>query len=121
MTMTTIAQMTMRVLLLVLLVLGVLFWTGHALTLINVHMLLGVLFVIALWTLSGIAAASHQPVWLVVVGVAWGLLVLVLGVTQQRLLPGSAHWVIDVLHLLIGLAALGLGETLAGRVRSRST
>jgi hypothetical protein len=33
-------------------VLGVLFWTGNALTLIPVHMLAGIVLILALWTLA---------------------------------------------------------------------
>jgi hypothetical protein len=39
---------------------------------------------------------------------------------QARLLPGDFHWIIQVLHLLVGLAAIGLGEDLAGRIRNRA-
>jgi hypothetical protein len=33
-------------------------------------------------------------------------------------MPGSAHWVIRLLHLLVGLAAMGLGERLGERIRA---
>jgi hypothetical protein len=45
------------------------------------------------------------------------VLVLVLGLTRQRLLPGDGHWVIQVVHLLLGLGAIGRGEGLATRIR----
>ena len=45
----------------------------------------------------------------------WGLITIILGMTQTQLLPGSAHWVIRALHLVVGLVAMGLGETLAAR------
>lgn len=40
------------------LVLGVLFWTGNALTLIPMHMLAGIVLILALWTLAVLAAVS---------------------------------------------------------------
>ena len=43
----------------------------------------------------------------------------VLGLTQTRLLTGSAHWLIEVLHLLVGVAAVGMAEGLAARVKER--
>jgi hypothetical protein len=43
----------------------------------------------------------------------------ILGVTQGRLLPGSWHWLIQVLHLLVGLAAIGLATDLATRIKAR--
>jgi hypothetical protein len=35
--------------------------------------------------------------------------------TQAQLLPGSFHWIIQVLHLLVGIVALGLADSLARR------
>jgi len=35
---------------------------------------------------------------------------LIFGLIQERLLPGPLHWVIQVIHLLLGLSALRLGE-----------
>ena len=40
-----------------------------------------------------------------------------LGLTQSQLLPGDAHWVVQVLHLLVGLVAMGLAQDLAARTR----
>ena len=117
-TTTTVAQMIVRLFGLILLALGITFWSGHALQLVNTHMLIGVLFVLALWTLSGIAAAAHQSGGFVALGFVWGIVVLALGMTQRTLMPGSGHWVIQVLHLLVGLAAMGIGENLAKRIKS---
>jgi hypothetical protein len=57
----------------------------------------------------------------VLVGVAllWGAVVPVFGMTQTQILPGSFHWIVQVLHLVVGLAALALAETLARRIRGR--
>lgn len=117
-TTTTVAQMIVRLFGLILLALGITFWSGHALQLVNTHMLIGVLFVLALWTLAGIAAAAHQSGGFVALGFVWGIVVLALGMTQRTLMPGSGHWVIQVLHLLVGLAAMGIGENLAKRIKS---
>lgn len=114
--------MVVRLFGVILLVLGGLFWSGNALQLVGTHMLIGVLFVLALWTLSGVAAAAHQSGGLVASGFIWGIVVLALGMVQKSLMPGSAHWVIRVLHLLIGLIAMGLGERLAAGIkRSQAT
>jgi len=119
---TRVALMVVRLFGAILIVLGILFWQGNALQLVNTHMLLGVLFVLALWTLSGIGAATHQSGGLVATGFIWGIIVLALGMTQQSLMQGSAHWVIRVLHLLVGLIAMGIGERLAGGIkRSQAT
>jgi len=109
--------MMIRLLGLIMIVLGVLFWTGNALNFIGLHMLLGIVLVLLLWALAIIAARAGVSLGLVALGVAWGLIVVALGMTQSRLLPGDAHWVIKVLHLLVGIAALGIAERLAGSIK----
>ncbi len=104
---------------LVMVGLGVLLWTGNALGLVPVHVLIGLVVVLSLWSLALIAALSGVSPGLVALAVAWGLLVPALGVTQDRLLPGSGHWLVQVLHLLVGLAAIGQAENLAARTLRR--
>jgi hypothetical protein len=116
---TRVAQMLMRGLGTVMLVLGLLFWTGNALTFITLHMLLGLALVLTLWTLAGLGLRAGVHPGLVLLAVAWGLVVPVLGMTQDQLLVGPFHGVIQVVHLLVGLAAIGLGELLARRTRMR--
>lgn len=118
-TATTVVRMLLRVTGLVQIVLGLLFWTGNARGLIPLHTLVGFLLVLSLWTLAALAARAGVQPGLVVLAAVWGLVVPVLGLTQDQLLPGSAHWLIQVLHLLVGLAAIGQGETLAGRILGR--
>ena len=36
------------------------------------------------------------------------------GMTQQAILPGDLHWIVRVMHLVIGLAAMPIAERLAG-------
>ncbi len=118
-TVTTIVQVLVRVCGLALVTLGLLFWTGNARGLIPLHMLLGLVLVLALWTLAGLAARAGAPIGLVALAVVWGLIVPALGLTQAQLLPGSAHWVIQVLHLLVGLGAIAQAEGLARRIKAR--
>ena len=101
------------------LVLGVVFWTGHARGLVPLHMAIGVLFVLALWTLALLSARIGAPRPLVATVLVWGLLLPGLGATQSRLLPGSTHWVIQVTHLLMSLAAMGMAGALIVRARRR--
>src|SRR5438067_12793495 len=90
-----------------LILLGLLFWTGNALALIPIHMLLGILLVLSLWTLAVLAARTGEQPGFVGLGIAWGLIVPILGLTQDQLLPGAAHWTIKALHLVVGIAAIG--------------
>jgi hypothetical protein len=95
------------------------FWTDHALTLVPVHMLVGFVLVFSLWALAVLAARAGVHPGLVALAIGWGFIVPVLGLTQERLLPGDVHWVIQVLHLLVGLGAIGLAERLARRIKNR--
>lgn len=102
-----------------LVVLGILFWTGRALSLLQLHMMLGGLFVLCLWALAVIGFLTPGARALAFIVFIWSLIVPALGVTQVRLLPGSEHWVIQAAHLLVGLIAMGLGHALARRLDQR--
>jgi len=115
----TIALMTIRVSGLLLILLGIAIWTGRADQVIPVHELLGFVLVLSLWTMSYFAARAGVPMRWVVLAVAWGLLAPILGLTQQNLVTGDWHWTIQILHLLIGIGAIGQGENLAQRMRPR--
>jgi hypothetical protein len=112
-------QLLVRVAGVIQLVLGVAFWTGNALGLVDLHQLVGFVVVLGLWTLAALAHRAGVPAGLVALAAVWGLVVPVLGLTQRELLPGSAHVVIEVLHLLLGIGALGLAENLAARAKGR--
>jgi hypothetical protein len=115
----TIAQMLVRITGVLTLVLGLLFWSGDALNLIPVHMLLGVILVLSLWLLAALASQAGVPPAMAAGAALIGLITLILGLVQDSLLPGSTHWIIQVLHLLVGMAAIGSGEMIGGRLRRR--
>jgi hypothetical protein len=69
-----------------------------------------------LWTLAFFCARAAAPTGLVVLVAVWGLVLPAVGFSQKNILPGGAHWVVQLVHLLLGLAALGLAQVLAGRV-----
>lgn len=104
----------MRAAMAVQVILGIGFWTGHWANFVNVHMAIGSLFVIALWVIAGIASAHGRPGRLVAFGFVWGVIVLALGMTQQGILVGDLHWIIRVVHLLVGIAAMPIAERLVG-------
>jgi hypothetical protein len=99
------------------LILGLAFWSGHALTMVNAHMGFGILVVLGLWVLAGLGAKGGVGASTVIVAVLWGLVVPVLGAVQLNLPPGGGYGIVRVLHLVVGLGALALAETLAGRLR----
>ncbi len=102
-----------------LIILGLFLWVGSADTLIPVHITLGVALVLALWILAAMAAVAGVNPALVAVAALWGVIVPILGLTQERLLPGDLHWLIQTLHLLVGITAIALAQILAIRITRR--
>jgi hypothetical protein len=105
---------------LVMIVLGLLFWSGHALTLKNEHEMLGVLVVLALWVLAFVALRKGVNVGLVVGGLVLGVVVIAFGMGQESLMNGATRAVaetIKVIHLLLGLGLISMGEVFTARIR----
>ncbi len=103
---------------LILLALGLVIWVASVSGLVALHMLIGILVVLALWLLALVyilAGSASLPLALgaFVVGLAQG----VLGLTQERILPTTGHWVIQVAHLLLGLLLIGMGEMMTMRMK----
>jgi hypothetical protein len=119
----TVARMLVRVCGVVLIVLGLLFWFGDApRSLVPVHILLGIVLVLALWALAFLGARVGVARGLVAAAVVWGLLTVWLGQAQDALLPDpSVHWIVQVLHLIVGMGAIGLGEAIGARATRMET
>ena len=113
----TVCQMLVRVIGPIMIILGILFWTGNALSLVPLHMLLGLVVVLLLWILAALAAVARVPAGMVALAAVWGLVVVALGVTQSGLMPGELHWIIQVLHLAVGIVALVLADRLGRLIK----
>ena len=117
----TIASWVLRLGVLAALILGILFWVGSAPdSLIPVHELIGIIVVLSLWVI-GLTQGFYKggSFSLAVVTFIVGLALAIVGLYQQQWLTGSTHWIIQVIHLLLGLTAVGLGEMIAGRTKRR--
>jgi hypothetical protein len=105
---------------LIMIVLGLLFWTGNALGLVQEHMTLGLLVVLALWVLAATAMQKGVGVGLVIGAFVLGLVVIGFGMTQESLMSGATRVVVElirIVHLLLGLALISFGEIITGRMR----
>lgn len=107
--------MVLRLCALVAVVLGILFWTGNAEQLRDLHMTVGILLVLALWTIAIGQASKPGGIGRLLAAIVVGVALAIIGMTQERILPGQNHWIIQVTHLVVALVAVGLGEMLAGR------
>ncbi len=113
----TVIQMLIRLVGTILLILGIIFWIGQNGYLIIFHILFGVVLVLLLWALAWIAARRKVSGLMVAITAVWGLILPVLGLTQAQILPGPAHWVIHVVHLLVGIGAIGFAEFLGRELK----
>lgn len=108
-------RMAIRLIVLVEVILGVLFWFGTARGLTALHVGLGFLLVLCMLALAGVAATRRAPLGLVALVAVWALLLPVVGFWQLHIVTSGAHVAVQILHLLLGLGAAGVSERLAAR------
>lgn len=99
----------------VLLVMGLVIWTAGAEDLIPLHLLIGIVFVLSLWTIAAIAARSGASGRLVAMAVAWSIVAVILGTTQAALGVGDWHWTVQVLHVVVAMGMVAWGRLLVVR------
>lgn len=116
----TALQMLARLLGAVQILVGLAIWFGWAKPAVPFHSITGSLFVLVVWIIAIIAlfALSRRMlplITLLIAGVA-----LWFGMAQTTLLVGTGHWAIRLAHLLVGLATMGLSESLSKAVKLRT-
>ena len=112
-----IAINIVRIGVLIELALGILFWTGNADSLQIVHIVIGILVVLSLWTLGIAQGLQGGSFGLALATFVVGFLLALVGLFQKQWLVGSNHWIIQVIHILLGLSAIGLAEMINRRYR----
>ena len=98
------------------LVLGLLIWTFD-LDVVSIHMLFGLVVALSLLVISLLAAFTRELRVAGIIGIVYAFILPLLGLNQETLLVGSLHWLIEVLHLLVGVGALAFAGTLSVRYR----
>ena len=117
----TISAWILRVGVLLAIILGILLWTGNFDTLKPIHMLVGIIVVLSLWVIGLVQGFQKGGSFVLAVATfVVGLVLVIVGLYQDQWVLGSFHWIIQVIHLLLGLSTIGLGETIAGRTRRRA-
>ncbi|HWD08908.1 MAG TPA: hypothetical protein VHA57_07420 [Actinomycetota bacterium] len=113
----TILQMAIRFIGAAELVLGIVLWSGTTGTsLQHFHESVGILLVLCLWGLAYLAFKAKVPLPIVIVAVAWGVLAPIVGFAQTGI-QGGVPVAVKVIHLIIGLGIIGLGEALGARIK----
>jgi|ERR1035438_1179303 hypothetical protein len=114
---TLVIQNAVRLLGVVMIVLGLLFWSGRSFELVPVHMRLGEVLVGLLWILAAMGLRAGVKPGLVLGAMFYGVIVVAFALRMGMFLPGPAHEVIRVVHLLFGLGAIGLEESISARIK----
>ena len=101
------------------LLLGLLFWIAN-IDFISLHILFGLAVALALLALSIVMIFSRGSRLLGAIGIVYTLILPLFGLRQATLLVGNIHWLIQALHLLVGIGALALIQVMSTRFeRSR--
>ena len=123
-----VSVMVWRSTALLALILGILFWVGiiqGAESLRNpwtsVHMTLGIIVTICLVILGSLMLTTKGGnAGLGIGAIVLAVLLVALGLGQVQvpaLAANSVNWLDKIVHLLLGLLAIGLGEMMGGRYR----
>jgi hypothetical protein len=96
--------------------LGLSIWIGPGLPYSSIHIQIGILIVVCLWILAVLALIVRGRPALAGFALVWGLALPAFGMAQGAILVGPSHWIIRVIHLLMGLIALGMGDALAKHI-----
>jgi hypothetical protein len=112
-----VLQMLVRLLGVTQILVGLAIWLGGATRAVAFHSAVGSLLVLVVWIVAIIALFALPSRALPLITLLVAGLTLWFGMAQTTLLVGSAHWAVRVAHLLVGLATLGLAESLAKAVK----
>ncbi len=113
----TALSMLARLIGVVQLITGFGIWLGWMPNITSMHLGLGSLLAVIVWIVALIALFALPKRGVALFTLLWGALMLWLGMAQTGLLVGSAHWAVRVAHLLVGIGALALSESLVKAVK----
>lgn len=108
-----------RIIGVIALILGIILWTGSTRPL-GIHILTGFIMSVTMLLIGLMGFFARVKPGLPVIAIAWAFLLPYIGFAQFKLLPGASHIVIQVIHLLIGICAIGIAEALAAKIKRRA-
>ena len=99
------------------LVFGLFIWIAN-IDLTDIHMFFGLLVTLGLLVMSIIVLTTRRlRIW-GMVGIVYAIIVLIFGVSQSTMLVGHLHWLIQTLHMLVGIGAIVLTGFLGAHYRT---
>jgi hypothetical protein len=98
------------------LILGIILWTGSP-ALLKIHILTGFIMSLTMLLIGLVGFFARVKPALPIVAIVWTFLLPYVGFAQLKLFPGASHVVIQVIHLLIGICAIGIAEALGAKIK----
>jgi hypothetical protein len=87
----------------------------------SIHMLFGLIVALILLILAVMAVFTSGLRRLGAIGIVYALILPIFGVTQQMILVGDLHWLVETTHLVVGFGALALIGVIGERFTRRKT
>jgi len=85
----------------------------------TIHMVFGLLVALTLLILAVIAVFRSGSRGLGAIGIIYSFIMPIFGVTQQMILVGNLHWLIETAHLAVGFGTLVLIGAIGERFTRR--
>lgn len=108
-----------RIVGIIVLILGIILWTG-SLGLLKIHILTGFIMSVTMLFIGLVGFFSRVKPALPIIAIVWAALLPYVGFAQFNFLPGAGHIVIQVIHLVIGICAIGIAEALAAKIKRKA-
>jgi hypothetical protein len=96
------------------LILGILIWTGGGSP--RYHILTGFVMTITLLLLGLLGFFARIKPMMPVMAILWAILLPYIGFAQLKWMLTANHIVIQVVHLLIGVCAIGVAEAVGAQI-----
>lgn len=100
---------------LVALILGGILWTG-SMGQLKTHILTGFIMSVALLLIGLLGFFARIKPVMPIIAIGWAILLPYIGFAQLHWMPGASHVVIQVIHLLIGIGAIGIVEAVGAKI-----
>jgi hypothetical protein len=100
---------------LVALILGILLWTGST-GYLRIHILTGFIMTITLLLIGLMGFFARIKPVLPIVAIVWAILLPYVGFAQLKVMPGASFITIQIVHLLIGICAIGVVEACGANI-----
>ena len=102
------------------LILGGILWSGSRGSL-KIHIITGFILTLTLLLVALLSFFLRVRPALPIVAIAWAILLPYVGFAQLKLVPGASHVVVQLIHLVIGICAIGLVEAVGAKIVRRTT